>query len=238
MSPKRSDVVRMTEQCGHRTKTTDAPCSNPVAPGSSRCAAGHPVTRLAFIRQAAAVKRAAPPGTIFGFEEIFKGPYVDGVSDAETLIRTGMPRRSAAVLARALGTEEAVRGMVELYEYHAQGAIDAESGEPVGVNAPFPTVQCLSDDYDRETYSECGYEEGVRLAHRDILAKGRTRRYSATMARRLRNRDRRQGQIDRLREHVGTGLQVREPVGVGAAEPPDAAQSGSRSANGRARGNG
>lgn len=27
--------------CGHRTKTTDAPCHNVVAPGSRRCSAGH-----------------------------------------------------------------------------------------------------------------------------------------------------------------------------------------------------
>jgi hypothetical protein len=50
--------VPETSICGHVTKTTDAPCTHPVAQWSSHCAAGHPV------RSGAPSPPVAKPGPV------------------------------------------------------------------------------------------------------------------------------------------------------------------------------
>lgn len=105
--------------CGHRTETTDAPCRNPVAPGSTQCAAGHPLVQSRPLSSAGTVTLPAS----VSIEELIE-PGISGVPNGESVDRviwsheeacTHITRyRAAAQKARSVGLEAAGDDPVDL----------------------------------------------------------------------------------------------------------------------------
>lgn len=75
----------MSNLCGHQTETTDAPCRNPVAPGSTQCAAGHPVVQARALSSTGPV---TPPASV-DIEELVELGATAGLSLNERLAALG-----------------------------------------------------------------------------------------------------------------------------------------------------
>lgn len=108
--------------CGHRTATTDKPCENRVGPGTTMCAAGHPVdrtSRVSFTRDS-----PGDPVGVHDFDDIVAG---DATVPGETRTRDTL---HAAVRQRFLEELRAVLAAWDTRDSNDPG-ISRENGRAI-----------------------------------------------------------------------------------------------------------